>query len=814
MSDRNERRRERSSRKQAIVPSSSRHQRQSFVVDKQRSRRTHRNTKSRKIASSSSDENEYRLDRNELRAALATSIHANKPSSLQRKLRGIQDTVTELININCRGEHEPHEVSASIEILEILDTLTEEIVIRTPSDEEIIRVSDESNPDHETMSLEEQELRLIALKSAILKKHEQRKKRKALDSRPYSPTDVEIIFDSSATVRKEVLASQNSKVVRIEPENMDISPAISPALQDKTLQHVDMDLVSDDESAMDVSAENEFNSWIPLLTATTSNSSNDRNQFDIFQTSLLPPPPPPPPPPQFHNFSHPPPEMPKADPVVPYKPSITNSDNVVLPSPILVDYESNMDDDEDSLRAMLLAKSAKPKISKPLKSSEIAAVPGASEPMADSSMEAEQLRSLLLQSLATKSPKIKDQKENRVQAVSLKAAVKRIKSLAGQLMPGKKNIANDINLVKENIPNEEDRKTPKKKASIIKPPIKPKVRSPVIVKNMENTNLIALQPLSSQPTAENVPTVISVTVPDISKEPLQTTDVTKSVITAKLPTSQPAVTKKPAIIAKPAVKVMLTSKPVVTAKPAVTAEPVVNNMPAVTTEPLVAIKPSVTKKPAITTKPEVTAKVETAQPAMTAKPLATKRKIQNTTSTLLANAKKPKPNPVRSKIITNLNPKQIEKFVIRLDESDSDDDELVFNGLDANPTDGDRFFDNASPASIAMNSPIRSPVTIPNDSANTNALPFAFEQKLDMFLKSVRNMENEKRTIKVKEPIVFSPTPAVVQRPISTVPTTPLVCFHYFIGLHKILKYFLFIIRSFDIYPNRHKTNIDALSIE
>lgn len=96
--------------------------------------------------------------------------------------------------------------------------------------------------DTEDMSLEEQELRLIALKSAVLKKHEQRKKKQVTENIPvvraYSPTDSVFMADDM---------EQSNDCVDSDNNNMDISPISSPAEPEN--QHVDMDLVTSNDDS-------------------------------------------------------------------------------------------------------------------------------------------------------------------------------------------------------------------------------------------------------------------------------------------------------------------------------------------------------------------------------------------------------------------------------------------------------------------------------------------------------------------------------------------------------------------------------------
>lgn len=106
----------------------------------------------------------------------------------------------------------------------------------------------------EAVSLEEQELRLIALKSAVMKKHEARKQRQlVLSIRAYSPTDslltpLDEDGPCDADSARDIPLELNNDDME-DNNNMDISPASSPS-SNAACQPMDMDLVSsnDDDS--------------------------------------------------------------------------------------------------------------------------------------------------------------------------------------------------------------------------------------------------------------------------------------------------------------------------------------------------------------------------------------------------------------------------------------------------------------------------------------------------------------------------------------------------------------------------------------
>lgn len=110
-------------------------------------------------------------------------------------------------------------------------------------------INDIQVDEDERILLEEQQLRLIALKSAVLKKHEARKQKQQTSQlacqlieqigRPYSPTDsVVFVPDETGEKSNDCIDSDNN--------NMDISPISSPG---NSCQAMDMDLASSNENS-------------------------------------------------------------------------------------------------------------------------------------------------------------------------------------------------------------------------------------------------------------------------------------------------------------------------------------------------------------------------------------------------------------------------------------------------------------------------------------------------------------------------------------------------------------------------------------
>lgn len=185
-----------------------------------------------KVGSDSSSDDEFLLDRNKLQAALKRNTSSIHSSTLKRKLIGVSKTVEDFIKE--KEDVGDEDISTSIEIMHLLNKIN--IVEIKPKNKASIS-------EEETEScLNEQELRIIALKSAILKKAEARKKRKIIETQPYSPTD-DIVMENLMVSKISVNAKPKDEL-----DNMEISPAVSPTNQDGSLQPIDMELESDDES--------------------------------------------------------------------------------------------------------------------------------------------------------------------------------------------------------------------------------------------------------------------------------------------------------------------------------------------------------------------------------------------------------------------------------------------------------------------------------------------------------------------------------------------------------------------------------------
>ncbi|KAG4072315.1 hypothetical protein HA402_004247 [Bradysia odoriphaga] len=212
--------------------------------------------------SSSDDEFQYTTnERNKLQAALKRNTSSTNSTTLKRKLIGVSQTVEDFIKE--KEDVGDEDISTSMEIMKLLNKINIEEI--APKKKAVVLEEDTE------AGLTEQELRLIALKSAILKKAEARKKRKIIETQPYSPTD-------DVDIEKAIV---NSKP-KDELDNMEISPPVSPTNQDGCLQPIDMELESDDESQKLLNTQPEE---LPKLAVRTT---TDVTTKDVPQSTTLP----------------------------------------------------------------------------------------------------------------------------------------------------------------------------------------------------------------------------------------------------------------------------------------------------------------------------------------------------------------------------------------------------------------------------------------------------------------------------------------------------------------------------------------------
>lgn len=228
----------------------------------------------RKIAKgkySSDSEDELLRNREELKMALNIIAPSNRTvnsSTLLHKLSAVQNQPQrQSLDDSKRSfsaKHRKRKTSRSLEhdVPKRKSTRSDEKSLKRSKNERDPNSKSKSNPsieidvgndndiqddDDEAISLEEQELRLIALKSAVLKKHEARKKKQQATMqafeqivRPYSPTDSVVLVPDDTADRS------NDCCIDSDNNNMDISPISSPTNQ---YQPMDMELASSNENS-------------------------------------------------------------------------------------------------------------------------------------------------------------------------------------------------------------------------------------------------------------------------------------------------------------------------------------------------------------------------------------------------------------------------------------------------------------------------------------------------------------------------------------------------------------------------------------
>lgn len=155
--------------------------------------------------SSSSDDNKRSpYDTNLLKAAIRRTDIKKSPQKLDTNLDEFNNIYK---NLESSEDIESNILELRLQALQSTELLKNEPVTNKP----------------EIDDKEEQELRCIALKSAVVKKHEARL-RKKLELRPYSPTDV-----INEKIEVPYVSPILSPVLNHENEKMDISPDISSA---------------------------------------------------------------------------------------------------------------------------------------------------------------------------------------------------------------------------------------------------------------------------------------------------------------------------------------------------------------------------------------------------------------------------------------------------------------------------------------------------------------------------------------------------------------------------------------------------------
>lgn len=156
--------------------------------------------------SSSSDDNKSSpFDTKLLKAAIRRTDIKNSPQKLD----------TNLIEFN--------KIYKNLESSEDIESNILELRLQALQSTEVLKAEPVIQKLPEIDDKEEQELRCIALKSAVVKKHEARL-RKKLELRPYSPTDA-----INEKIEVPYVSPILSPLLNLENEKMDISPDISSA---------------------------------------------------------------------------------------------------------------------------------------------------------------------------------------------------------------------------------------------------------------------------------------------------------------------------------------------------------------------------------------------------------------------------------------------------------------------------------------------------------------------------------------------------------------------------------------------------------
>lgn len=201
--------------------------------------------------SSTDDDCIETTNREELKAALNIKLceqdgAGQNKSTLSQKLHGIKSKNVPVVR-RTRTRKKSRKKRRNGELISVHSTKTDYKKTGVQNDVVEILSGNENVDEDEVISLEEQELRLIALKSAVLKKHEERKKRQqvAQSDRPYSPTDSILpTIPIDLEVSKENSLDKDSDS---ENMNMDISPASTP--KSNICQPMDMELASSDSNS-------------------------------------------------------------------------------------------------------------------------------------------------------------------------------------------------------------------------------------------------------------------------------------------------------------------------------------------------------------------------------------------------------------------------------------------------------------------------------------------------------------------------------------------------------------------------------------
>ncbi|XP_055854769.1 uncharacterized protein LOC129918320 isoform X2 [Episyrphus balteatus] len=326
----------------------------------------------------------YSLNRDELRVALARNTHRiEQHASLKDRLTRKKEN-TNTFNFVSSVEDLPPQKEVVVDLAVQEDEEEEQQQqIEKPSSP-----VEEEKPESED-NLEEQELRILALKSAVLKKHMVRKKRN--ENVAYSPSDFDEIYkciNESPTL--------NNIDEQETCNSMEISPVPSPKmiLSDDgggiDTKPVDMDIANSDSECELPS----YDKWIPIEQIPLPNSIEVNEE--IYNPTPM----------RYNN----------------------NQQNHLMPPDMRFEsasvspknFDSDVDEEEFALRALLLAKMNSPKVNKSVKEPPPKIIQQVQSPDPDVSLEAEALRNFLIDNMKKKA------KPQNSSASVLKEAVRRL----------------------------------------------------------------------------------------------------------------------------------------------------------------------------------------------------------------------------------------------------------------------------------------------------------------------------------------------------------------------------------------------------
>lgn len=609
--------------------------------------------------------------------------------------------------------------------------------------------NDNDIEDDEAISLEEQELRLIALKSAVLKKHEARKRKQLANQmieqvvRPYSPTDsVVLVADETGDRSNDCIDSDNN--------NMDISPISSPGNQ---YQPMDMDLASSNENSKspifsyDKPQTFPYEPFIDWGTVHIPVAINP-TYVDIDQAAAAAA--------AAAAMSQPfamQPSFPMIYETMQKEP-MTAENSIPLPIQ-MASKENNRTsvhiDNEDELRAQLIEQMRSTNTSSSNSATEsmkIENVPKENSHIDSDSLEEDCLRSLLLSSKGKKSAVTKDPASDVQVPTPVPAPVPKpdklpeptratvdptkcddmpkialnLREALKRLEKNKQNKLTAAAIAPTSTPPSVDTKKPSEKC--VQLDSKPndslqdcdqkEIQKTVVNNRLDknenelcNSVTTAIVPLKVA--AEENPTVIPNTANQVTVAKASVNDVKKGV--------DPVVVVKPPVKVA-AVKVATTqvAKGAAVAKPKskVVAKPKINEKPKVVEKPKLVEKPKIAERPHSTTPPVTKTTVSTNLNKMEA--------IRKSTS---------------SPIITTWTAKPVKKLIIQLNE-------------DSTTTDDDDFDESVMNKKTDADSGSQS-----NDSNNT------FQLRLDQFLQNVR--QNTDAILQSKQVVTTTPAKATAK---------------------------------------------------